>query len=92
MKLFHCDYREKQGSDLTTWCINQSQIDLIYSFLLCIIQIYTYIVYIPENGMSWGGFQADFDESSASFGATGIQSHSGIIQLYIYNQLSTPLT
>jgi len=26
--------------------------------------------------MSWGGFQADFDESSASFGAPGIQSHS----------------
>ena len=55
--------------------MNKSQIDLIYSNM--------FIVHITDNGMSWGGFQADFDDKSASsLSSIGVQRQSGKAHLF----------
>lgn len=55
----------------------KSQIDLIYSNM--------FIVHITDNGMSWGGFQADFDDTSASsLSSTGVQRQSGKAQIVTF--------
>jgi len=35
-----------------------------------------FIVHIPDDGMSWGGFQADFDTSASSLSSIGVQRQS----------------
>ena len=40
-----------------------------------------FIVHIPDDGMSWGGFQADFDTSASSLSSIGVQRQSGELNL-----------
>ena len=36
-------------------------------------------MFISDDGMSWGGFQADFDTNTFPFGAQGAHRHSGLL-------------
>ena len=35
-------------------------------------------MFISDDGMSWGGFQADFDTNTPPFGAQGAHKNSGL--------------
>ena len=43
-------------------------------------------MFISDDGMSWGGFQADFDTKTPPFGAQGAHRHSGLLINPSYNR------
>ena len=43
-------------------------------------------MFISDDGMSWGGFQADFDTKTPHFGAQAAHRHSGLLINPSYNR------